>query len=202
MRNRERERIAKAVLKNMEKNGTPFLVACEAAGISHQTFYAWKKMVGFEWIAERLKEISRTTQENKVTDIEKSLFTRAIGYLSKEREYRSKEIINPDGTKSTKMVLHKEVVKPIGGNITAIIFALRNLAREGMTTIDWQNVYDITIDRSDVKSVDELIKQVFRNSPKEKDSKDGKTSAKFTPLRGESKEEAALRRSISVEMQN
>ena len=193
----------KAVIALLDK-GLNLTQACKNAQVGKRTLYDWASDEGWEWIKEDLKHATKTFVESSAESVERSMLQRAIGYTYEEEHRKSKE--QSDGT--FKMMIDKTVRKNRPADVTALIFVLCNLAREGLTSIDWQNVYDIKIDKTKLETLDDLMSKMF-----DSDGKKGKRRASqgtlpefdadtSEALPGESEEQREIRESLSVEMQD
>jgi len=200
---KKRETKIKAVITLLDK-GLNLTQACKNAQVGKRTLYDWANDDGWQWIKDDLKRATKTFVESSAESVERSMLQRAIGYTYEEEHRKSKE--QADGT--MKMVIDKTVRKNRPADVTALIFVLCNLAREGLTSIDWQNVYDIKIDKTKLETLDDLMSKIFDG-----DGQKGKRRAskgalpEFTPdtseaLPGETEEQRQLRESLSLEMQN
>ena len=200
---KKRETKIKAVITLLDK-GLNLTQACKNAQVGKRTLYDWANDDGWQWIKDDLKRATKTFVESSAESVERSMLQRAIGYTYEEEHRKSKD--QPDG--STKMVIDKTVRKNRPADVTALIFVLCNLAREGLTSIDWQNVYDIKIDKTKLETLDDLMSKIFDG-----DGQKGKKRAnkgalpEFTPdtseaLPGETEEQRKLRESLSLEMQD
>ena len=200
---KKRETKIKAVITLLDK-GLNLTQACKNAQVGKRTLYDWANDDGWQWIKDDLKRATKTFVESSAESVERSMLQRAIGYTYEEEHRKSKE--QADGT--MKMVIDKTVRKNRPADVTALIFVLCNLAREGLTSIDWQNVYDIKIDKTKLETLDDLMSKIFDG-----DGQKGKRRAskgalpEFTPdtseaLPGETEEQRKLRESLSLEMQD
>jgi len=200
---KKRETKIKAVITLLDK-GLNLTQACKNAQVGKRTLYDWASDEGWEWIKEDLKHATKTFVESSAESVERSMLQRAIGYTYEEEHRKSKD--QPDG--STKMVIDKTVRKNRPADVTALIFVLCNLAREGLTSIDWQNVYDIKIDKTKLETLDDLMSKIFDG-----DGKKGKKRANkgevpefdadtSEALPGETEEQRELREGLSLEMQD
>ena len=198
---KKRETKIKAVITLLDK-GLNLTQACKNAQVGKRTLYDWANDDGWQWIKDDLKRATKTFVESSAESVERSMLQRAIGYTYEEEHRKSKE--QADGT--MKMVIDKTVRKNRPADVTALIFVLCNLAREGLTSIDWQNVYDIKIDKTKLETLDDLMSKIFDG-----DGQKGKRRAskgalpEFTPdtseaLPGETEEQRELRESLSLEM--
>jgi len=200
---KKRETKIKAVITLLDK-GLNLTQACKNAQVGKRTLYDWASDEGWEWIKEDLKHATKTFVESSAESVERSMLQRAIGYTYEEEHRKSKE--QSDGT--FKMMIDKTVRKNRPADVTALIFVLCNLAREGLTSIDWQNVYDIKIDKTKLETLDDLMSKIFDG-----DGKKGKKRANkgevpefdadtSEALPGETEEQRELREGLSLEMQD
>lgn len=199
---KKREGKIAAVIALLDK-GLTVTQACKAAQVGKRTLYDWAGDEGWEWIKEDLKKATKTYVESSAESVERSMLQRAIGYTYEEEHRKADK-------KTGEMVLAKTVRKNRPADVTALIFVLCNLSREGLTSIDWQNVYDIKIDKSKLESLDDLMSKIFNEDGKKGKGKrrigKGKipefASDTSEALPGETEEQRELRESLSVEMQN
>lgn len=198
MKPSEQDRVVKGVLAQLE-DGIDINKACKNAGVTRRTLYAWANKPRFEGLIEKINETIRVTHQSNAETAERTLFQRAVGYLYEEKTFKN--------TGGKELVLEKKVVKARPGDVTALIFLLCNLAREGLTSITWQSVFDIKIDREKLDTLDDLIQKYFAEDDKKTEK--GKGSAKAAPqlnpsedsgIPGESEEERELREGLSLEM--
>ena len=133
------------------------------------------------------------------------MLQRAIGYTYEE-EHRKR--VENKATGEAKMVIDKTVRKNRPADVTALIFVLCNLAREGLTSIDWQNVYDIKIDKTKLETLDDLMSKIFSEDGQKGKKRAGQgvlpefDADESEALPGETEEQRQLRESLSLEMQN
>ena len=200
---KKRETKIKAVITLLDK-GLNLTQACKNAQVGKRTLYDWASDEGWEWIKEDLKHATKTFVESSAESVERSMLQRAIGYTYEEEHRKSKE--QSDGT--FKMMIDKTVRKNRPADVTALIFVLCNLAREGLTSIDWQNVYDIKIDKTILETLDDLMSKMFDSDGKKGKRRGSKGSLPefdadtSEALPGESEEQREIRESLSVEMQD
>ena len=200
---KKRETKIKAVITLLDK-GLNLTQACKNAQVGKRTLYDWASDEGWEWIKEDLKHATKTFVESSAESVERSMLQRAIGYTYEEEHRKSKD--QPDG--STKMVIDKTVRKNRPADVTALIFVLCNLAREGLTSIDWQNVYDIKIDKTKLETLDDLMSKIFSEDGQKGKKRAGQgvlpefDADESEALPGETEEQRQLRESLSLEMQN
>jgi len=192
-----------AVISLLDK-GMNLTQACKAAQVGKRTLYDWATDEGWEWIKDDLKRATKVFIEASAESAERSLFQRAIGYTYEE-EHR-KRVAAKDG--KTEMVIDKTVRKNRPADVTALIFLLCNLSREGITAIDWQNVYDIKIDKTKLESLDDLMSKIFSEDGKKGKKRAGKGNLPefdadaSEALPGETEEQREIRESLSLEMQD
>ena len=199
---KEREKKVKSVISQLQ-DGISLTQACKNADVGKRTLYTWSAEPGWEWIKEHLHSAQKVYANANSEAVEKSLFQRAIGYTYEEEHYK----LLADKLGISKMTLVQRVRKNRPADVTALIFLLCNLSREGMTSIDWQNVYDIKIDKTKLETLDDLISSMFDpNTEKDRKKIKGK-SPEFDAdaseaLPGETEEQRELRESLSLEMQD
>lgn len=99
--------------------------ACQIADISEQTYYRWMKE-DCEF-CELVKKAKEEAEENRIAQLEASLFKRATGF--KVKETRSELAANPMGG-SPIIVKQTITEKEFAPDTGAIIFALTNKAPE------------------------------------------------------------------------
>lgn len=119
-------------------------------GINRTTLFRWKKR-------PEVKAIYEAGRNALVSQIEKSLFRRALGGETVEEEYRVQEVKKKSGKVVKKPVLVKEIRKTLAPDTLALIFALKNLAPE-----DWKDKHEyagervIEIALTDVKTKEDV----------------------------------------------
>jgi len=198
-----REKKVKSVLSQMEK-GLSLTQACKNADVGKRTLYTWAGQEGWEWISDFLKTANKSYVASNAEAVERSLIQRAIGYTYEEEHY--KRVVDKK-LGGSKMELDKKIRKNRPADVTALIFLVCNLAREGLTTIDWQNVYDIKIDKTKLETLDDLISSMFDPNAEKARKKIKGASAEFDAveseaLPGETEEQRDIRESLSLEMQD
>lgn len=214
MKQKDKDRIVKSVISQLE-DGIDVIKACKNAGISRRSLYNWAKTPKFEGLTEQIRELTKTQHEAEAVTAEQTLFQRAIGYAYEDETWKLQE---NKRTGKEEMTLVQRLRKWKPGDVTALIFLLCNLAREGMTTIKWQSVYDIKIEKEKLDTLDDLIQRYFADDSSDEASKGpekkkGKGKKKALPasvdsptegetLIGESEEERRIRESLSLEMSN
>ena len=110
------------------KKGSTITSACDAVGISKQTFYDWKKnKADFSDAIKKAQSVADKKVEN-------ALFKTAVGYTVTEKEYRSMQMRGFE----TEKKLVKTVKKKVLPNVTAQIFWLKNRNPE-----EWKDKQDI-----------------------------------------------------------
>ena len=152
MKTEQREIVIKQVLDFIE-GGLPIGASCEKAGVNHSTFWRWRQEEGWGWIDDKIIDALQQAGDRRMADrapqVENALITRALGFKEITEEYLmlsskdGKPILDEQGKQARVLKSRKE--KTIAGNVTAQIFLLCNLSKEGYTTINWQNVYDILV---------------------------------------------------------
>jgi len=200
--NAERKKVVKSVIAQIEE-GIDVNQACKNARISRRSLYTWAKRPEFDGIIERINDAIRTTHEANVEVAERTLFQRAVGYMYDEEHFKS---VEDKRSGKREMVLDKRVRKARPGDVTALIFLLCNLAREGLTTVAWQSVFDIKIEKDKLDTLDDLIQKHFAENDKQAKTQgkgkaaSGVDSPESSGIPGESEKERELRESISLEM--
>jgi len=214
MKQKDRKRVVQGVLSQLEE-GIPIVKACKNSGIHRTTLYTWaKRYKEFEGLTDQIREMTKSSHEADAPIAEATLFQRAIGGPYQEETQTLQD--NPV-TGKKELAVSKLVKKMRAPDTTALIFLLCNLAREDMTTIKWQSVFDIKIEKEKLDSIDDLIQkwgedvrktsQPDPSKAKKKGKKDKTSKAASEhnpsvsqPLAGESEEERRIREGLVLEM--
>lgn len=122
-------------LESWARNGLTDEQLASNMGVSRSTLAEWKK---------KYQDISDTLKRGKeIVDIqvENALLKRALGYKYTEiTKERTVELDLRTGEPEYKMVVTKEVVKEVQGDVTAQIFWLKN-----RKPIEWRDKRDVEI---------------------------------------------------------
>lgn len=122
-------------LESWARNGLTDEQLASNMGVSRSTLAEWKK---------KYQDISDTLKRGKeIVDIqvENALLKRALGYKYTEiTKERTVELDPRTGEPEYKMVVTKEVVKEVQGDVTAQIFWLKN-----RKPIEWRDKRDVEI---------------------------------------------------------
>ena len=200
-----KQKIEKAnlVVENMKKYQMTAREASKSVGIHPTSFYRWSREIPeLDWIEDWIKANAKARHALNAEKVELTLVQKALGYIRREQEFKVPGKDDHRKPRKDGLVLAKETIKPVAGDITAIIFLLCNLAREGLTSINWQNVQDIQIDSDKLKSVDELITKMFKEDEKAiSEGKKRKEPKILSASLRETPEERRIREKIRLEMQ-
>lgn len=111
------------------KNGSTDKEAFMTGGISRETFYAWIRE--YPEFSDAVKMAREEARENRIAQLEASLYKRAMGYTVKEK--KSELVANPNGG-APILVKQTIIEKDVAGDTAAIIFGLTNGAPD-----KWKN---------------------------------------------------------------